>query len=99
MAECAGGSGQRELVGIIDWGDLHVGDRAIDLAVAHSFLPASAHKIFREAYGGVSEETWELAKVRAVYSCQLLALYGHHAKDPDILREGLRGLGEIKKGE
>ena len=91
--------GERRLAGVIDWGDLHVGDRAIDLAVAHSFLPASAHKVFREAYGGVSEETWELAKLRAVYSCQLLALYGHHAKDSDILREGVRGLGEIKKGD
>lgn len=88
--------GNRRLAGVIDWGDIHVGDRAIDLAVAHSFLPASAHQEFRDAYGGVSEETWELARLRAVYSSQLLALYGHHAKDADILREGLRSLKMIE---
>ncbi len=86
-----------QLCGVIDWGDIHLGDPAIDLAVAHSFLPISAQGDFRNAYGGVSDETWALARLRAIYSSQLLALYGHHAKDQDILREGVRGLEVIKK--
>lgn len=81
-----------ELVGVIDWGDIHVGDPAIDLAIAHSFLPPSAHAKFREAYGDISEETWSLALLRAIYSSTLLILYGYHSKDPVILREGLRSL-------
>lgn len=80
------------LVGIIDWGDIHLGDPAIDLAIAHSFLPKHAHTKFREAYGEISKDTWSLACLRAIYSSTLLVLYGHHAKDPDILREGLRSL-------
>ncbi len=81
-----------DLVGVIDWGDIHIGDPAIDLAIAHSFLPTSALAKFREAYGDISEETWKLALLRAIYSSTLLILYGHHSKDPVILREGLRSL-------
>lgn len=81
-----------DLVGVIDWGDIHIGDPAIDLAIAHSFLPTSAHAKFREAYGDISAETWKLALLRAIYSGTLLILYGHHSKDPVILREGLRSL-------
>ncbi len=81
-----------DLVGVIDWGDVHLGDPAIDLAIAHSFLPTSAHAKFREAYGEISQDTWSLALLRAIYSSTLLILYGHHSKDPVILREGLRSL-------
>lgn len=80
------------LVGVIDWGDIHLGDPAIDLAIAHSFLPVQAHKTFINAYGEISEETWVLAKLRAIYSSTLLVLFGYHSNDPTIMREGLRSL-------
>ncbi len=80
------------LAGVIDWGDIHLGDPAIDLAIAHSFLPLHAHTKFREAYGEISQDTWSLALLRAIYSSTLLVLYGHHSKDPVIFREGLRSL-------
>lgn len=80
------------LVGVIDWGDIHLGDPAIDLAIAHSFLPVDAHKSFIKAYGEISEDTWALAKLRAIYSSTLLILFGHHSGDLSIMREGLRSL-------
>lgn len=80
------------LVGVIDWGDIHLGDPAIDLAIAHSFLPVHAHKSFIKVYGDISDETWALAKLRAVYSSTLLVLFGYHSSDPTIMREGLRSL-------
>lgn len=83
------------LAGVIDWGDIHLGDPAIDLAIAHAFLPIRAHDLFREAYGEVSEDTWSLSRLRAIYSSTMLILYGHHSRDPDILREGLRSLKVI----
>ncbi len=79
-----------KLVGIIDWGDIHIGDPAIDLAIAHSFLPVQAQAKFREAYGEISSATWSLALLRALYSSSFLVLYGYHSKEPDLLREGLR---------
>lgn len=80
------------LIGVIDWGDIHLGDPAIDLAIAHSFLPIQAHKSFIKAYGEISDDTWALAKLRAIYSSTLLVLFGHHSGDPIIMREGLRSL-------
>ncbi len=83
------------LVGVIDWGDIHLGDPAMDLSIAHSFLPQHAHHLFREAYGEISHDTWALARLRAIYSSMMLVLYGHHSGDPAILREGLRALKVI----
>jgi len=83
---------EHRLTGVIDWGDVHIGDPAIDLAAAHSFLPLDAHAVFRRAYGNVSEETWNLARLRAILSSTYILLFGHHAKDPDLVREGIRSL-------
>lgn len=83
---------KHHLAGVIDWGDIHLGDPAIDLAIAHSFLPARAHKLFIKAYGEISDETWTLAKLRALYSSSLLILFGHHSGDPVLMREGFRSL-------
>jgi aminoglycoside phosphotransferase (APT) family kinase protein len=88
---------EHQLTGVIDWGDIHLGDPAIDLAIAHSFLPIEAHDSFRKTYGTISEETWALAKLRAIYSCTLLVLFGYHSKDPNILREGQRSLKIISR--
>lgn len=52
--------------GVIDWGDCHVGDVAVDLSLAHHMLPPSAHDAFRRAYGSIDEPTWRLARFRAV---------------------------------
>lgn len=83
---------QHRLVGVIDWGDLHLGDPAIDLAIAHSFLPLEAHQTFLNTYGTVSPQTWALAQLRAIHSSAQILLYGHHAQDPDLVREGRRAL-------
>lgn len=83
---------KHQLAGVIDWGDVHLGDPAIDLSIAHSFLPPETHKQFIHAYGDVTAETWCLAKLRAIFSSTILVLFGHHSGDPDIEREGLRSL-------
>lgn len=83
---------KHQLAGVIDWGDIHIGDPAIDLAIVHSFLPRNAHHTFIKAYGVITEETWALAQLRAIYSSALLAIFGHHSGDPILLREGLRSL-------
>jgi len=82
----------RHLSGVIDWGDVHVGDPAIDLAIMYSFLPPKAHKTFLETYGPLSKETLALAKLRALLGSSFLVLFGHHSNDRAILREGLRSL-------
>jgi aminoglycoside phosphotransferase (APT) family kinase protein len=90
---------KHRLAGVIDWGDIHLGDPAIDLAIAHSFLPIKAHALFIKTYGPISNETWALAKLRALYSSTLLILFGHHSGDPALLREGLRALQIMTSNE
>ena len=80
------------LAGVIDWGDMHLGDPAIDLSIAHSFLSLRSHDAFRDAYGEISEDTWSLALLRALYSSTTFGLYGHHSGDHVLLREALRSL-------
>ncbi len=81
--------------GVIDWGDVHRGDRAIDLSVAHIFLPPQAHDAFRRAYGEIDQETWVLAKCRALLHELYVIEYARDIKDADLLREALLALRTI----
>lgn len=77
----------RRLSGIIDWGDAHVGDPANDLSVAWGFLPASARSRFRAAYGPIDEETWALARFKALHLAAAIAVWGRDVGDARIERE------------
>ena len=76
----------REVVGVIDWGDVHLGDPALDLSIAFTFLPTNAHEIFRSAYGEISEEEWNNAKFRAISHAAAISDYGLGIGDDDLLR-------------
>jgi aminoglycoside phosphotransferase (APT) family kinase protein len=73
---------------VIDWGDVHVGDRAVDVAFAWIFLPPAGREAFVRAYGGVDEETWRLARLRALQNAALDIRYGLAEDEPEIVREG-----------
>jgi aminoglycoside phosphotransferase (APT) family kinase protein len=78
----------QKAAGIIDWGDVHLGDPALDITIAYMMLPASAHAAFRDAYGGVDERTWRAARYRALYHAILQIDYGIRENDA-----GMRGSG------
>ena len=77
---------------IIDWGDVHKGDPACDLCVAHTFLPAKAHKDFRKAYGQIDDETWKLARLRGLHLAAALGVYAKNMKDEPLLKEALAAI-------
>lgn len=54
------------LSGVLDWVDLHVGHRAVDLATAFEVLPSSARPAFFATYGSVDESTLARARWRAI---------------------------------
>jgi aminoglycoside phosphotransferase (APT) family kinase protein len=85
----------RALAGVIDWGDVHLGDPAVDLSVAHEVLPASAHAAFLAAYGEVSEMTWRRARWRAIHHAVLVADYGIAIGDAALARGALDALARI----
>jgi aminoglycoside phosphotransferase (APT) family kinase protein len=84
------------LRGVLDWGDAHRGDRAVDLAIAHSFLPRKAHTAFRAAYGPIDAETWKLARLRAVHVSAALLTYAKDVSDVRLAREAEGALGRIE---
>jgi aminoglycoside phosphotransferase (APT) family kinase protein len=77
-----------QLVGVIDWGDVHVGDPAIDLSIAFSFLPPTARQRFRQVYGEIDEATWNRARFRAIHYGALLTEYGAATGDTAIQAAG-----------
>ena len=85
----------RTLCGIIDWGDVHVGDPALDLQVVFTVLPKEAHPAFFEAYGPVSDETWTLARFRGLFSTYVSTVYANAIGDQDLLTEGKLSLKYI----
>ena len=87
----------RQLAGVIDWGDIHIGDPAIDLAIAHSFLPLHAHDSFRQAYGEITDTTWSLAGLRALFSSSMITIFGHTIADTALRQEGLYSLHMMAK--
>jgi aminoglycoside phosphotransferase (APT) family kinase protein len=80
-------TGDGQLCGVIDWGDVHVGQPAVDLAIAHSFLPPAARPAFLEAYGPVDAGVWAFARLRALFHAVILMLYAHDQNDAPLLRE------------
>ncbi len=78
---------QAKLTGFIDWGDVHYGNPAIDIAIAHIFLPPTMHDKFRRHYGDIHEDTWALARFRALYSAVTLLVYGHDIESEELIKD------------
>jgi aminoglycoside phosphotransferase (APT) family kinase protein len=82
----------RRATGIIDWSDVHLGDPALDLAIAFSAVAPAARDAFFAAYGAVDARTLELARYRAIYHSAMVAHYGLRINDAELLSAGTKGL-------
>lgn len=80
------------ITGIIDWGDVHLGDPAIDLAVGYMMFSPTARKRFIDAYGGADDATLNLARFRALYHTAATVTYAHDVNDGPLLAELLRAM-------
>lgn len=80
----------RRLAGVIDWGDVHFGNPALDLSAAFYVLPADALGGFFRFYGGADDRTVALAAYRAAYHGALVATADW--AEPAFLAAGLRAL-------
>lgn len=76
------------LAGVIDWGDVHRGDPAVDLSIGFSFLPPPARAAFRAAYGEIDAAAWERARFRGLHYGVVLAAYGREAARPEVAAVG-----------
>ncbi|MCM3672652.1 phosphotransferase [Peribacillus simplex] len=80
------------LAGIIDWGDVHVGNRAIDFSFLYSYFPKEARRGFYEIYGEIEKETESLARFRAIYMLVTLLVYGIDRHDEELIAITSTGL-------
>ena len=83
---------QGNITGIIDWGDVHLGDPAVDLAAGFMLFSPAARQRFIDAYGGADADTLNLARFRALYHTAATVTYAHDVNDAPLLEELLRAL-------
>jgi len=76
-----------KVCGVIDWGDSHVGDPALDLAIAWMFLPPSSWSEFMDAYGPIDDATWRRARFRTMTHWTYLSDYARQRQDEPLLQE------------
>jgi aminoglycoside phosphotransferase (APT) family kinase protein len=82
--------------GVIDWGDIHLGDRAVDLAIAYSFLPPAARPAFFSVYGPIDADTERIARLRGLFTIVLVLLYAVDVGDGPLEREARNALGHLR---
>jgi aminoglycoside phosphotransferase (APT) family kinase protein len=83
------------ICGVIDWGDVHRGDAAVDLSIAHSFLPHEARAEFCAEYGSIDEVVWRMARFRAMHHAAITLIYGHALQDEYLVRESRGALDRL----
>ena len=73
--------------GVIDWGDGHRGEPAVDLSFVRAFFPPGARGPFEREYGAIDDDRWAAAGMRALQSALNIGLYGLEIGDADLVRE------------
>jgi len=73
-----------QLAGIIDWGDVHFGQPAVDLAAFWNVVPAAGRAAFLDEYGPVDRTTWRLAELRAIYHSVTVLLFANEIADEPL---------------
>jgi aminoglycoside phosphotransferase (APT) family kinase protein len=71
---------ERRLAGLIDWGDLHAGDRAVDLSSVWMLLPPDHHDVVRDELD-VDDDTWARARGWAIVLGVVFARIGRRDGD------------------
>jgi aminoglycoside phosphotransferase (APT) family kinase protein len=86
-----------KLSGVIDWGDAHVGNRAVDLSFIHLTLHEEAKQKFLSIYGKVNNETWMLSIFRALFINSFVILYAEANQQEVLLLESLHAFTLLKE--
>lgn len=88
----------KRLSGVIDWGDLHYGQAAVDLMAVHQMIPPHHHEAFLAIYGPVDERAWRFARYRARHHARMVLEYCKVIDDAALansarIAAGFLGLG------
>lgn len=87
------------LAAVLDWGDLHGGEPAPDLASAWMLLPPALHGVFRAAYGPLDEETWARGRGWGIFYGVMLLDAGRRGAGQAFARVGRTTLAHVLAAE
>lgn len=85
----------KKLVGIIDWGDVGINHKAVDLSIIWLFYTTEQHAQFFEIYGEVDDASWQYARFLGLYGAFTLMLYGHDINDHALFSEAVNAVKRI----
>ena len=77
---------------VIDWGDLCMAPRSVDLSAAYSALAGPAREAFFSEYGPIDDDTELRARVMAIFSAASVAAYARELDNRILLASALVGL-------
>jgi aminoglycoside phosphotransferase (APT) family kinase protein len=78
----------RKLCGVIDWGDVHIGDPAMDCSIAFTFLSPVGRSLFLQNYDRKEDAFWHRARYRAFHYGAALTDYGVAVGDSAMVTMG-----------
>ncbi len=84
--------GTYRVCGVIDWGDVHAGDPALDLTILFTLFPAPLRGDFLRAYGDVDARTLRTARLRAAFASTCSTFYAHSVGDTEFVPTGLTAM-------
>lgn len=79
-----GSNQDARLAGVIDWGDVHIGDPSADLSCAWSLFDTEGRQLLLESYGDIDEGSLTLARFRALAHSAVCLVYGRDAGAPEL---------------
>jgi aminoglycoside phosphotransferase (APT) family kinase protein len=86
-------TGNPRATGVIDWGDLCIGDPAMDLSLGYAAFEGAARTAFVGSYGDIDAERELRARALAIRLCATLATYALATDQKELAAESLKGLG------
>lgn len=88
----------KNLYGIIDWGDLDLANPAIDLQIVYMLFPTEGQNQFFASYGNISYEVMMFAKLRAVQCILYMMSHGYEINDKTWINEAFWSVNNWNKG-
>jgi aminoglycoside phosphotransferase (APT) family kinase protein len=81
--------------GVIDWGDVHAGDPALDLSLVYRLFPPRFRTEFWRVYGAVDARTERMARLRATFHAVMVTHYAHSVGNAALLRTARAAMDQV----
>jgi len=81
--------------GVIDWGDVHAGDPALDLSLVYRLFPPRFRAEFLSVYGGIDARTERMARLRATFHAVMVTHYAHSVGNTALLRTARAAMDQV----